>query len=521
MAVKISSLLKYISDFKPASTGYCCHEVRTFRLLNKHLKDFHSDCIYIGKSSQLPSVPPPAPTTFLLIRDHDTSAYDSLHANCNCIYVAPNTDISGLLNAVQDYFDNAMYISECALKIMRLNKNTSNLQEVLDLGFELLGNPLLLVDVSLCFIAHAGGNTVNNEPLWEWTLSKGYVTEDYVNSVMMDGLADEGRYPQKPLLIWEKGILNHNQLVFRILSNNVPVGYLKTLAYNKSISETDQQLITIIGNCLSQFLTNNYAEHASCSPLIESFLISLLNEKLYDHDAIDERIHQFNIKLYDNLTLIVIELKDSFLQDKAKAILFKRKLQNFLGRDNIVYYDGHLVALYDSKTIQPFTESEWTSFEALLDSYDCRAGISLLFHKLHSLPEHYRSACEALHTGGRLHFSQPIVRYSDIMLQHVFLIYGSERDLTPLIHPAIRTLQEIESDKYHMFLETIKAYIDNGLEIPSTARALFIHYNTMKYRLNRIVELTGLNFMDAQTIFQLQLSFLIMDMQEKLKKPRE
>lgn len=521
MAVKVSSLLESLSDFKPTSECHCCYEVRTFRLLNKHLKDFHSDCIYIGKSSELPSVPPSAPITFLLIKDQDTSAYDSLNTKCNCIYVAPDTDMSILLNAVQDYFDNTMYISECALKIMALNKNTSNVQEVLDLGFELLGNPLLLVDVSLCFIGHAGGNAVDNEPLWEWTLSKGYVTEDYVNSVMMDGLADEGRYPQKPLLIWEKGMLNHDQLVFRILSNNIPLGYLKTLAYNKPISEMDQQLITILGNCLSQFLTNNHAEHASCSPLIESFLISLLNEKIYDHDAIDERIHQFNLKLYDNLTLIVIELKDSFLQDKAKAILFKRKLQNFLGRDNIVYYDGHLVALYDSKTIQPFTESGWTSFETLLDSYDCRAGVSLLFHNLYSLPEHYRSACEALHTGRKLHLPQSIVQYSDIMLRHVFLTYGSQRDIMPLIHPAIRTLQEIESDKYHMFLETIKTYIDNGLEIVPTAKSLFIHYNTMKYRLNRIVELTGLNFMDAQTIFQLQLSFLIMDMQEQLKKPRE
>ncbi|AGY75306.1 PucR family transcriptional regulator [Clostridium autoethanogenum] len=521
MAVKISSLLEFLSEFKPTSTCKCYHEVRTFRLLNNNLSDLHSDCIYIGKASQLPSIQTTVPTTFLLIKDSDTFAYDSLVPKCDYIYVEPSTDLNMLFNSVQDYFDNAMYVSECALKIMQLNKNTSTLQEVLDLGLELLGNPLLLVDVSLCFIAHAGGNTVINEPLWEWTLSKGYVTEEYVNSVMMDGLADERTYPQKPLLIWEKGILNHDQLVFRILYNNTPVGYLKTLAYNKPISETDQQIITLIGNCLCQFLTNNHAEQASCSPLIESFLISLLNEKLYDRNAINERIHQFNLKLYDNLILIVIELKNDLLQDKDKAFLFKRKLQNFLGRDNIVYYDNHLVALYDYKSNEPFTEFEWTNFENLLHSFNCRAGISLLFNNLYSLPECYRSACEALHTGWKLHFSKPIIKYSDIILQHVFLTYANQKDLSPLIHPAIKTLQELESDKCHMLLETIKAYITNRLEIVPTAKSLFTHYNTIKYRLNRIVELTGLNFTDYQTIFQLQLSFLIMDMLEQLKKTDE
>jgi len=521
MTVKISSLLESLSDFKPTSACKCDAEVRTFRLLNNNLKDLHSDCLYIGKTSDLPCVPPPLPITFLLVKDSDTSAYDSLDAKCNCIYVSPGTDVALLFNAVQDYFDSIMYVSECALKIIQLSENTSNLQKVLDLGYELLGNPLLLVDVSLCFIAHAGGNTVSNEPLWEWTLSKGYVTEEYVNSVLMDGMADDAKNLQKPLLIWEKGLLNHDQLVFRILSNNTPVGYLKTLAYNKPISETDQQIITILGNCLCQFLTNNHIEQASCSPLTASFLLSLLNEKIYDHNAIDERIRQFNLKLYDNLILIVIELNNSFLHDKDKAFLFKRKIQNFLGRDNIVYYDGHLVALYDSKSAQPFTETEWTNFETLLDSYDCRAGISLLFHTLYSLPEHYRSACDALDTSRKLHLTKPIVKYSDLILQHVFLTYANQKDLTPLIHPAIRTLQEMESDKYNMFLETIKAYIDNGLEIVPTAKSLFTHYNTIKYRLNRIVELTGLNFMDSRTIFQLQLSFLIMDMQERLKKPAE
>lgn len=506
LGVKIKDLLDSIKDFEPKADYNNFHEVRTFRLLNNQ-KDFNPECLYIGKASSLPPEPPLKPIIFLLIKDKDTPLYD-MNEKSACIYVAPETDLTALLSSVQNYFDELIYVSECALQIMQMSKNTTDLQKLLDIGYELLGNPLLLVDVSLCFIAHAGGNTVKNEPLWDWTLSKGYVTEEYVNSILMDGFAEEGRNPQKPLLIWERGLLNHDQLVFRILNNNIPVGYLKTLAYNKPISETDQQIITILGNCLCPFLINRHAEQASCSPLIESFLVSLLNGKIYDSDAIDERVHQFDLKLYDNIVLIVIELKDLFLHDQDKAYIFKRKFQNFLGRDNIVFYDGHLVALYDFKSEKPFTDLEWTNFQNLLKSYNCRAGMSLIFHDLYSLPEQYRSGCDTLNVSWKLHLSMTAVKYSDIILQHVFLEYADHRDLTPLIHPALKTLQQLDPDRYNMFLNTVKTYINNSMDIVPTAKSLCVHYNTAKYRLSKIGNSQGLILPMQRLYFSFSYHFL-------------
>jgi DNA-binding PucR family transcriptional regulator len=40
-------------------------------------------------------------------------------------------------------------------------------------------------------------------------------------------------------------------------------------------------------------------------------------------------------------------------------------------------------------------------------------------------------------------------------------------------------------------LETVAAYIDNAGSLEATARALFVHPNTVRYRLGRIAEVTG------------------------------
>jgi DNA-binding PucR family transcriptional regulator len=42
-------------------------------------------------------------------------------------------------------------------------------------------------------------------------------------------------------------------------------------------------------------------------------------------------------------------------------------------------------------------------------------------------------------------------------------------------------------------LETLRAYLDSDLDVARTADALYVHPNTVRYRLRRISELTGLD----------------------------
>ena len=43
---------------------------------------------------------------------------------------------------------------------------------------------------------------------------------------------------------------------------------------------------------------------------------------------------------------------------------------------------------------------------------------------------------------------------------------------------------------------------------------MFIHYNTLRYRINRITELTGIDFKNARTIFLISISERILNIQD-------
>ena len=58
-------------------------------------------------------------------------------------------------------------------------------------------------------------------------------------------------------------------------------------------------------------------------------------------------------------------------------------------------------------------------------------------------------------------------------------------------------------------LETLAAYVASGCNQTECARTLHVHINTLKYRLKRICEITGLDFKDQDDLFYLRLSIAL------------
>ncbi len=61
---------------------------------------------------------------------------------------------------------------------------------------------------------------------------------------------------------------------------------------------------------------------------------------------------------------------------------------------------------------------------------------------------------------------------------------------------------------YQYLIETFNAYLENNLSLIHTAEKLFIHINTLKYRLKRIEEMTGCCLHNVDDILRIRLSIL-------------
>jgi DNA-binding PucR family transcriptional regulator len=58
-------------------------------------------------------------------------------------------------------------------------------------------------------------------------------------------------------------------------------------------------------------------------------------------------------------------------------------------------------------------------------------------------------------------------------------------------------------------VETLAAYLESGGSVEAAARLLFVHPNTVRYRLRRVVDLCGLNPTDARDAYTLRLALTL------------
>ena len=58
-------------------------------------------------------------------------------------------------------------------------------------------------------------------------------------------------------------------------------------------------------------------------------------------------------------------------------------------------------------------------------------------------------------------------------------------------------------------VETLTAWLDRGSSIEGAARALFVHPNTVRYRLRQVADLTGLTPGQPRDAFTLQIALVL------------
>jgi DNA-binding PucR family transcriptional regulator len=85
-----------------------------------------------------------------------------------------------------------------------------------------------------------------------------------------------------------------------------------------------------------------------------------------------------------------------------------------------------------------------------------------------------------------------------------------------LVHRIYRPLQAHSTE----LLTTLWSYLDNGRSLEATARELFVHPNTVRYRLKRVSDVIGWDATGAREALILQSALIIGSMSDHEAPPR-
>lgn len=164
---------------------------------------------------------------------------------------------------------------------------------------------------------------------------------------------------------------------------------------------------------------------------------------------------------------------------------------------------GGVVVLCDA-------DVSWERFRAAvlteLGGGRCRVGVGGLCERPGDFPRSYREARLALKILDAAKGDDRAACYEDLGVYQILCEAEDPATVERFVHRWLGSLIDYDSRKHAELVPTLSQYLECGGSYDATAAALSVHRNTLKYRLQRIREISGHDLGNPATNFNLHLA---------------
>ena len=201
---------------------------------------------------------------------------------------------------------------------------------------------------------------------------------------------------------------------------------------------------------------------------------------------------------------------DKAVDDVSQAVA--RDLQWAAQRDGagvlIVRYREQILALCSFAVTSPErTMRNWVQEATTRGSAQrCHVGVSRIVRGLAGLRQAVSQALDALSLGQRIHGRKSPHYYEELGLYRLLSGLRAQDELQRFYDETLGLLARYDEAHGTELVNTLEMFFDQNANASQTSRALFIHRNTLNYRLQRIGEITGLDLNDAEARLAMQLA---------------
>lgn len=137
------------------------------------------------------------------------------------------------------------------------------------------------------------------------------------------------------------------------------------------------------------------------------------------------------------------------------------------------------------------------------------------YHKdIRGISKSFKEATQALDVGTKLEGAGDIYHVDNLGVGKLLAEIKGESQ-QEFMEKTIYSTKNNKGKKINeTLLETLKAFFDNNLSISKTAQTIYVHRNTLLYRLRRVKEITGLDPKKFDDAVQLRIALKMMTYQE-------
>lgn len=272
----------------------------------------------------------------------------------------------------------------------------------------------------------------------------------------------------------------------------------------------------------STFYKNNAVLEKEKS-FMDAFIRDLLQGKVYSTmDAIG-RAKRFGWNLEFPMVIMMARLlpddKDRRLELYGKILdskLIEKTIQERLNisknKIKTVYIDDSVVIFINTILMDQVeincVKAGCSILQEMKDKAKVGIGISNIINSIDGIPLAYKEAQRSVKAGSILYQDSFVNHYNDY---RVFDIINEVRDINVLnkfVNDKLGKVIDHDNNNDFQLMNTLKVLIECNFNIKKASQELFIHYNTLRYRIDRLKEL-GIEIDNGFEIGELVLAYNI------------
>lgn len=476
----------------------------------------HRDTLYICEYWQFKRFDPRAelPLIVCVMEAHaDANAIMFQNRTMAAVYGSTVVEVLlALTNAAYDLGCKSSLITELSRTFLQCK----SLEQLILEGYRALKNPLIVTDHNQKILYYTDPDRVSS-PIYRTILASEYIP---VGHPLIDELSSS--WSAADTLFFTSETKDLFPILCKPLTvGTATVGYLHIMQFKHRFDEQDANIAELLGNLLTiELWRTRRSDSRAGQTATERFLRDILDNLLGDQEAVNARQKELGLTFQPHLCAMVFNLRQSASIDSVHHILFSDLavlIRTTLSGTTAFLYKNSVFVLVQSA-------SEITDMAAYLapilpavQQYNLTVGISNEMPSISCLREAGYQARKALQLGEVIRPDQSYYRYADYTLHYMMELCLKNESLGSLCPPELHKLIAYGQENGPELLDTLRIYLRCGRSKAETAKKLFVHVNTVKYRIAQIQEITNLDLSDDETALSLLLAFKMIEYREKFQ----
>ncbi|MGM0641905.1 MAG: PucR family transcriptional regulator [Thermotogota bacterium] len=411
-----------------------------------------------------------------------------------------------LVNEIEEEVKKDYQIMENSAALLNSLIQGKSIKYIINLGAEILKNPIILVDSAFKVIAYSRNKRIE-EIFWKENVERGYCSSKFIKTVKKMKEVKQAPNSNNPYIVTCFASPTR-KMVSKVIINHKCVGNLIMLEDHVGFDDKNKELFKTLSNVISEKLSKTSKYSNIKGLMYENFLFDLIENNIKTENILNERAESCGLDINKEYFLLNIDFSKIDKNKDFDSIF--NEIQEYFFSLKTIFYKNNFLALINSNNKEII---ENNLFQNLLKKYDLNVALSDTFSNFLDFKKYYDQTVFTLNRP--ISKNQNIHFYSEVKFYDLIDKIKEKINLKEYCQKNIFDLIKNDKNKNTEYFETLKLYLKNNSNIVKTAEELFIHRNTLSYRIKKIEDILGFELNDGEKNFE--LFFTIKVIEETLK----